>query len=81
MGGIQRHWVVCIKRSDQHGAATTEVRYASDLTPSDRRLAASQEQELRFDNQAEAQACAQLYRDRGIAEQVDVLEVGGTWRK
>lgn len=80
MSGIQRHWIVCLRRAGQHGAAKVEVRYASDLTPSDHKLAMSQEEALRFDSRAEADACAQLYRDRGIAEQVDVLEVAGTWR-
>jgi hypothetical protein len=81
MSGIQRHWIVCLKRGGQDGAKKMEVRYASDLTPSDRKLSVSQEGALRFDSRGDADACAQLYRARGIAEQVDVLEVAGTWSK
>jgi hypothetical protein len=81
MSGIHRHWIVCLKRSGQNGALKMEVRYASDLEPSARKLATSQEEALRFDTQAEAETCARLYRARGIAEQVDVLEVAGTWVK
>jgi hypothetical protein len=81
MSGIQQHWIVCLKRPGQDGAATVEVRYASDMAPSVLELAATQEDALRFDTQAEADTCAQLYRDRGIATDVDVFEVAGTWRK
>lgn len=81
MSGIQRHWIVCLKRPGQDGALKVEVRYASDMTPSALELAATQEEALRFDTQTEADDCAQLYRDRGIAKEVDVFEVAGTWRR
>jgi hypothetical protein len=81
VNGIQRHWIVCIKGAGQDGSAKLQVRYASDATTGKLRLATTQEDALRFDTKTEAEACAQLHRERGIVEQVDVLEVAGTWRK
>ena len=75
MTGIQRHWIVCLKRPDPDGGPRTEVRYASAPLPEARELATNHDEAFIFDIRADAEACAQCF------EEIDRMMQAGKWRK